>query len=745
MTVSSTSARQTYIGDGSTALYSYNFRILSAADLVLVKRNTATGTETKLVYGVDYTVTGAGGYSGGTFTLTAGVLPPGFALAAYRVVDLLQSTDLRNQGKYLAEVHELVFDRLMMINQQLQDQLNRAVRLPDSEAGGELLKLPAKELRALQGLAFDANGNPIAAGAASAPVSTAVQPVVAAADLAAARAAAGGLIPSVATVAAMKALSGTNLTGYVQVAGYFTAGDGGGGLFRWVVADATADNGGTVITPTAGGGRFRRIHDGMVSVKWFGAVGDGVTNDTAAIQAAINSGARRIYFPAGTYLVTTVRLPHSTVYYSPDTGLEIFGDGPWTVITRGETLASHVVNYASEPVYEAQCALAVHSSHHRIHDLSFEDCANAIYFGQYPSAVGDSHCSFNRLKNLLIRNCGTGMHWAVAQGCYYNEIEDIHVTQCQIGIHLRAGSRWPSSTANNNRNLWKNVRTSRCYVGFWLKNGDTNGMVGVHAEGCDGVPTGNRYSLPTSILPAAITAPIGHIFDDQAHNNNCFGNVMESCDFTLYNAGNFNSFRDCLYRESETAPVRVLFVTAPSHLSSRDSFYSKGFGYLSNQIAGAFAGFPAGEWVIPNALRLKALQRQEQGVSVAINRMVDLGALASSAAVVATLQADSSSDTSLVTSSGILECVVVGNCTASSLAHSKEFRVLWQRNGSRTLTRYYLFGEVAARATGANAGDATEPFTLALSVSGKDLQVTVTAPARAFAGVSLHIRDRRNY
>ena len=39
-----------------------------------------------------------------------------------------------------------------------------------------------------------------------------------------------------------------------------------------------------------------------VSVKDFGAVGDGVTDDTAAIQAAINSSAKVIYFPNATYL-----------------------------------------------------------------------------------------------------------------------------------------------------------------------------------------------------------------------------------------------------------------------------------------------------------------------------------------------------------------------------------------------------------------------------------------------------------
>jgi hypothetical protein len=56
-----------------------------------------------------------------------------------------------------------------------------------------------------------------------------------------------------------------------------------------------------------------------VSVKDFGAVGDGATNDTIAIQAALDDAAGgSIYFPKGVYLIT------DTLYVPPAT--TIFGD-----------------------------------------------------------------------------------------------------------------------------------------------------------------------------------------------------------------------------------------------------------------------------------------------------------------------------------------------------------------------------------------------------------------------------------
>jgi hypothetical protein len=67
-----------------------------------------------------------------------------------------------------------------------------------------------------------------------------------------------------------------------------------------------------------------RLRD-SVSVKDFGAVGDGVADDTAAIQAAIDSfatGQGTIYFPKGIYLVT------STITINKDR-MNLIGEGQW--------------------------------------------------------------------------------------------------------------------------------------------------------------------------------------------------------------------------------------------------------------------------------------------------------------------------------------------------------------------------------------------------------------------------------
>jgi hypothetical protein len=70
-----------------------------------------------------------GSYSGGSITL-ASALTDGYALTIVRQVPITQETDLRNQGSFFAETHEDVFDRLTMVAQQLQEQIDRSAKLP---------------------------------------------------------------------------------------------------------------------------------------------------------------------------------------------------------------------------------------------------------------------------------------------------------------------------------------------------------------------------------------------------------------------------------------------------------------------------------------------------------------------------------------------------------------------------------------------------------------------------------------
>lgn len=143
------------------------------------------------------------------------------------------------------------------------------------------------------------------------------------------------------TIATLSALSTAGLsTGYTMFVGGFAAvGDQGGGYFYYDSASVANDNGGTIVLPASGIGRWLRIYSGAINIKWFGAVGNGVANDTQAIQDAIdascpvfaasNNTGGSVYVPSGDYLVTsTINLTNSrTVGSLIRDGLKFFGDG----------------------------------------------------------------------------------------------------------------------------------------------------------------------------------------------------------------------------------------------------------------------------------------------------------------------------------------------------------------------------------------------------------------------------------
>jgi hypothetical protein len=161
MTIASTTSRNDYTGNGVTDTFAYNFKVFDENDLLVTLRDT-TGVETAQTIITDYAVTGVGEATGGNVVfVTAPTLDYGVTIR--RVVDLLQETDIRNQGPFYAEAHENEFDYRNMIDLQQQDEIGRCYKLPETEAGtAAKTVLPYATDRASKYFAWDVNGDPIA-------------------------------------------------------------------------------------------------------------------------------------------------------------------------------------------------------------------------------------------------------------------------------------------------------------------------------------------------------------------------------------------------------------------------------------------------------------------------------------------------------------------------------------------------------------------------------------------------------
>lgn len=140
MSLSSSTNRISYTGNGAVDTYAYTFRIFDQGDLLVTVRNTSN-VETTLTIATDYSVTGVGAAAGGNVVLVNsaqawldgdGDLLTGYVLTIRRVVDLVQDTDIRNQGDFYPETHEDTFDYLTMIDQQQQDEVDRSIKLPET-------------------------------------------------------------------------------------------------------------------------------------------------------------------------------------------------------------------------------------------------------------------------------------------------------------------------------------------------------------------------------------------------------------------------------------------------------------------------------------------------------------------------------------------------------------------------------------------------------------------------------------
>jgi hypothetical protein len=222
------------------------------------------------------------------------------------------------------------------------------------------------------------------------------------------------------------------------------------------VANQVGDAANISYTPQGAGATSTSVASKLrefVSVKDFGAVGDGVTDDTAAIQAAIDycvTNAKVLFLPKSTYLVTA-NLTH------PDmtTGrfLHVEGEGKQTIINASNAVTK-VFDFgrtAGNALYYATIRnLTIRSSSFRVVD-----------YGIYAP-----YCSHSNFVDLWVSGFKeAGIYIGSTLEGYCNNFTNVLTTFSKIGFH---------GVGSFNQNAFTHCKFWLCDIGLAVKDGFAN-------------------------------------------------------------------------------------------------------------------------------------------------------------------------------------------------------------------------------------------------------------------------------
>jgi len=165
----------------------------------------------------------------------------------------------------------------------------------------------------------------------------------------------------------------------------------------------------------------------VVNVKEFGATGDGVTDDTTALQAAINAAqavGATVLLPPGTYKITaSLTLPGDNTH--------LRGMGQASVI-QASLGAALIMTGPAAPTRIHRCS---------IRDLWLNNTNRATAGG---IGLDLQRCNRSLIENVRISNVETGI--AITGDAFYNDILHCEIDTVGTGVVMESG-------ANENR-LW---------------------------------------------------------------------------------------------------------------------------------------------------------------------------------------------------------------------------------------------------------------------------------------------------
>lgn len=132
MTLSTTTNKTISTGNGSTTVFNFAFKVFSDTkddDVAVYVTDSTSGVITKKVVSTDYTVTVNESNNTGTVTFTTAPLS-GDTVTVAREVSVIQETAIPIRGSFSSESIEKEIDRSRMIDQQLEEKIDRAILMP---------------------------------------------------------------------------------------------------------------------------------------------------------------------------------------------------------------------------------------------------------------------------------------------------------------------------------------------------------------------------------------------------------------------------------------------------------------------------------------------------------------------------------------------------------------------------------------------------------------------------------------
>ena len=132
--ISSAYVPDKYSGDNSHNTYTFSFRILQKADLLVI--TVTSGTPTTLTLDTDYTIanTYVDNPTGGQIVLTGGNLATGTDIYLLRETALTQITSWAEGEAFPTDTIEEALDKLTMIAQEHDNALHRAIKFAITSA-----------------------------------------------------------------------------------------------------------------------------------------------------------------------------------------------------------------------------------------------------------------------------------------------------------------------------------------------------------------------------------------------------------------------------------------------------------------------------------------------------------------------------------------------------------------------------------------------------------------------------------